>query len=227
MTLPRFIDRQSPNFNDRPAGTAPDMLVLHYTGMESAEASLARLSDPTAKVSAHYLIDEDGTLYRLVDEARRAWHAGVSHWAGETDINSCSIGIELQNPGHEFGYRAFPEAQMDVLANLCAEIMSRHAIPAGRVLGHSDVAPSRKEDPGELFDWQRLAAAGIGRLPGISGSPATMNEAEACALLTAIGYDPGAPLGIILTAFQRHYRQANITGRLDTETAGLIRALAG
>ena len=227
MTPSQIIDHQSPNFDDRPAGKDPDMLILHYTGMKTAEESLARLCDPVAKVSAHYLIDEDGALYRLVDEARRAWHAGVSHWAGETYINSCSLGIELQNPGHEFGYRAFPDAQMTALTDLCGEILARHAIPAERILGHSDVAPSRKEDPGELFDWQRLAAAGIGHLPRNPASPAKMNHQEARAALTAIGYDPGAPLADILTAFQRHYRQTKIDGQFDAGTAGLIRALAG
>jgi len=227
MKMSRIIDHPSPNFGDRPAGRNPDMLILHYTGMKTAAASLARMCDPVAKVSAHYLIDEDGTLYRLVAEASRAWHAGVSHWAGETDINSCSLGIELQNPGHEFGYRAFPDAQMAAVVELCAAILSRHTIPAERILGHSDVAPSRKEDPGELFDWRRLAEAGIGRLPGKSSSPDSMDEKEVRARLTAIGYDPGTPLGEILTAFQRHYRQSNIDGRLDAETAGLIRALAG
>ena len=202
------------------------MLILHYTGMQSAEESLARLRDPVAKVSAHYLIDEDGALYRLVDEAKRAWHAGVSHWAGETDINSCSLGIELQNPGHEFGYRAFPDAQMTVLTDLCADILSRRAIPPDRILGHSDVAPSRKEDPGELFDWRRLAEAGIGRLPTAT-APDKINDEKARAALTAIGYDPGAPFDAVLTAFQRHYRQTKIDGQLDAETTGLIRALAG
>jgi N-acetylmuramoyl-L-alanine amidase len=226
MTLPRFIDHPSPNFGDRPAGTKLDMLILHYTGMKTAEASLARMCDPAAAVSAHYLIDEDGTLYRLVDEAGRAWHAGVSHWAGESDINSCSLGIELQNPGHEFGYRDYPDAQMTALTDLCTEIMLRHAIPPERVLGHSDVAPARKEDPGELFDWTRLAAAGIGRLPKAMSTNDKMNDWEARASLTAIGYDPGALLADILTAFQRHYRQTRIDGHLDAETTGLIRALA-
>ena len=227
MTLPQIIDHPSPNFSDRPAGRNLDMLILHYTGMKTAAESLARMCDPKAAVSAHYLIDEDGTLYRLVDEARRAWHAGVSHWADETDINSCSLGIELQNPGHAFGYRAFPSAQMTVLTDLCADILSRHAIPNERILGHSDVAPSRKEDPGELFDWRHLAAAGIGRLPEKTAGADKMDDREARACLTAIGYDPGAPLAEILTAFQRHYRQTNIDGQLDAETVGLIRVLAG
>jgi len=203
------------------------MLILHYTGMKSAEASLARLCDPVAKVSAHYLIDEDGTLYRLVDEKNRAWHAGVSHWAGEEDINSCSLGIELQNPGHEFGYRAFPDVQIRVLTELCTDILSRHTIPANRIIGHSDVAPERKEDPGELFDWRRLADAGIGRLPEKADGNDATNEQEARVSLAAIGYDPGIPLNDVLTAFQRHYRQTNIDGQLDGETAGLIRSLAG
>ncbi len=226
MTLPQIIDHPSPNFGDRPAGTNLDMLILHYTGMKSAEESLARMCDPKAEVSAHYLVDEDGTLYRLVDETKRAWHAGASHWAEETDINSCSVGIELQNPGHEFGYRSFPDAQMTALTALCADILSRLAIPTERILGHSDVAPSRKEDPGELFDWRRLAEAGIGRLPAATATDYKMDDQEARALLTAIGYDPGTPLADILTAFQRHYRQTNIDGQLDTETVGLIRALA-
>ena len=226
MTLPRIIERPSPNYDDRRAGSYPDMLILHYTGMRSAEESLHRLCDPVAKVSAHYLIDEDGTIYRLVEENMRAWHAGVSHWAGETDINTCSVGIELQNPGHEFGYRAFPDAQMTVLIALCAEILSRHSIPSDRILGHSDVAPSRKEDPGELFDWQRLAAAGIGRVPDMISSVDEMDNREARSGLTAIGYDPDAALAKVVTAFQRHYRQSNTEGRLDGETAALIRALA-
>jgi N-acetylmuramoyl-L-alanine amidase len=227
MNTPQIIDHPSPNFDERHAGKNLDMLILHYTGMRTAEESLARLCDPRAKVSAHYLIDEDGTLYRLVDETKRAWHAGVSHWANETDINSCSLGIELQNPGHEFGYRDFPDAQVRALTTLCTDILSRHAVLAERILGHSDVAPSRKEDPGELFDWRGLAAAGIGRLPEKPASAHTMDDDEARASLTTIGYDPGAPLGVLLTAFQRHYRQTNIDGQLDAETAGLIRALTG
>ena len=226
MTLPQIIDHPSPNFGDRPAGTNLDTLILHYTGMKSAQESLARMCDPKARVSAHYLIDEDGTLYRLVDETKRAWHAGVSHWAEETDINSCSLGIELQNPGHEFGYRSYPNAQMTALTALCADILSRLAIPTERILGHSDVAPSRKEDPGELFDWRRLAEAGIGRLPTATATDYKMDDQEARASLTAIGYDPGAPLADILIAFQRHYRQTKFDGQLDTETVRLIRALA-
>src|SRR5579864_6043616 len=159
----RLIQRPSPNHDAR--NVPVDLLVLHYTGMKSANEALERLCDPAAKVSAHYTVDEDGTVYHHVPEARRAWHAGVSSWAGATDINACSIGIELVNPGHEFGYRDFPDAQIEALITLCHGILLRHPISSARVLGHSDVAPARKEDPGELFPWARLAKAGIGLWP--------------------------------------------------------------
>ncbi len=158
------IERPSPNHDDR-GGAAIDMLVLHYTGMKTEEGALERLCDPAAKVSAHYTIGEDGTVYAHVPEARRAWHAGVSFWAGVTNVNARSIGIELVNPGHEYGYRAFPDAQIAALIILCHGILQRHPISPTRVLAHSDVAPARKEDPGELFPWERLAKAGIGLWP--------------------------------------------------------------
>ena len=160
-----ILDKPSPNHGPRPDGGGVDMLVLHYTGMADAASALEQLTDPTAKVSAHYVINEDGAILRLVEEARRAWHAGVAAWRGQTDINDRSIGIELVNPGHEFGYRAFAEPQMAAFTALAGDILSRHAIPARNVVGHSDVAPARKNDPGELFDWQRLAATGIGLWP--------------------------------------------------------------
>jgi len=213
------IERPSPNHNARPSGTPIDILLLHYTGMETAEAALDRLCDPEAKVSAHYTIDEDGTVYRHVDEARRAWHAGKSYWAGATDVNGRSIGIELVNPGHEFGYRAFPEPQMTALIALAREIVTRHAIPPYRVLAHSDVAPDRKQDPGELFDWERLAEAGIGLWP--TTSAATNRDANA--LLKRFGYNPDAD-GVV-AAFQRHYRPARIDGIVDEETLGRLGAL--
>lgn len=156
-----MIERPSPNFGERAGGVNPSLVILHYTGMRTAEEALARMCDPAAEVSAHYCIDEDGTLYRLVPEDKRAWHAGVSIWKGETDINSHSIGIELVNPGHEWGYRPFTEAQYEALIPLLQDIMARYGIPPANVLGHSDVAPGRKTDPGELFDWARLAAAGV------------------------------------------------------------------
>ena len=214
-----MIERPSPNHNARPANTPIDILLLHYTGMETAEAALDQLCNPEAQVSAHYTVDEDGTIYRHVDEERRAWHAGKSYWAGDTDVNGRSIGIEIVNPGHEFGYRPFPEAQMAALIPLAKEIVARHAIPAHRVLAHSDVAPNRKQDPGELFDWPRLAEAGIGLWPE-RPAPA---EGDAAAMLTRFGYDPGSS-GVI-AAFQRHFRPANVDGVVDAETLARLNAL--
>lgn len=212
----------SPNFDDR-GGASIDMLVLHYTGMESGEAALARLLDPMAEVSAHYLIDEAGCIARLVEEDRRAWHAGRSFWRGSTDINARSVGIELVNPGHEFGYRPFPPAQMAALIELAADILARHPIPARNIVGHSDVAPRRKLDPGELFDWRRLANEGIGIWPGKT-KPAD-SDGEVLGLLAEIGYETVDPAAT-LRAFQRRFRPARIDGRLDAATARLIRAVA-
>jgi N-acetylmuramoyl-L-alanine amidase len=195
------------------------MLVLHYTGMKSAKAALDRLCDPAAKVSAHYTIDEDGTVYAHVPEARRAWHAGVGHWAGVSDINARSIGIELVNPGHEFGYRDFAEEQIASLTTLCHSILMRHPIPSARVLGHSDVAPARKEDPGELFPWAQLAKAGIGLWP----NPIASNLGPDA--LTRYGYDPDAPQDKAIMAFQRHFRPEKLDGLWDSECAGLLTSL--
>ena len=223
------IERPSPNHNARPEGQAVDILLLHYTGMESAEAALARMCDPAAEVSAHYCIDEDGALHVLVPEARRAWHAGRALWAGASDINGRSIGIELVNPGHEFGYRPFPEPQMARLVALAEEILERHPIPPERVLGHSDVAPLRKEDPGELFDWARLAAAGIGLWPEDPPPLAEVpSEAEIRAALARFGYGYlEEDLPAVLRAFQRHFRPSAVTGEADAETAARLFALAG
>ncbi|HEV8013933.1 MAG TPA: N-acetylmuramoyl-L-alanine amidase [Stellaceae bacterium] len=223
-----LVDRPSPNFNER-AGFV-DMLILHYTGMRTAQEALDRLCDPAAKVSAHYLIDEDGTVTRLVAEQHRAWHAGVSSWRGRTEINGASIGIELANPGHEFGYRPFPDAQMAALEELAQGILARHPIPPRHVLGHSDVAPLRKEDPGELFDWPRLARAGIGFWPDFTARGAMPSDGAGIeALLTAIGYGwlPEAHnSGKVITAFQRHYRPERCDGALDPETCRRIAILA-
>ena len=211
----------SPNHDER--GAPIDMLLLHYTGMKSASEALARLCDPAAKVSAHYTIDEDGTVYVHVPEARRAWHAGVANWAGETDINARSIGIELVNPGHEFGYREFAAAQIGSLMTLCHSILLRHPIPSSRVLGHSDVAPARKDDPGELFPWGRLAKAGIGLWPdAVASEPSSPLGADA---LTRFGYDPDAPRDKVITAFQRHFRPKKLDGQWDGECAGLLASL--
>src|SRR4051794_13840859 len=152
----------SPNHGDRNKGRQPDMIVLHYTGMPDVEGALARLCSAGTEVSAHYVVFEDGRIVQCVPEARRAWHAGESMWAGKNDINSSSIGIEIINPGHQWGYADFPEPQIAAVIALCRDIVGRHAISAPRVLGHSDVAPARKQDPGEKFPWARLAAAGVG-----------------------------------------------------------------
>lgn len=219
-----MIERASPNHEPRRGGARPDMIVLHYTDMASARDALARLCDPLAKVSAHYLIDEDGTLYRLVAEDRRAFHAGVSYWGGERDINSRSIGIELQNPGHTLGYRAFPPAQIDALIGLIGDVRARNAVPDAHILGHSDVAPDRKRDPGELFPWARLARAGIGLWP----EPAPAAPDALAGLLSEVGYDPAAERRV--AAFQRRFRPDRVDNRPDGETAalaaGYLRALA-
>jgi N-acetylmuramoyl-L-alanine amidase len=210
---------RSPNFNARPEGTPIDMLVIHYTGMQSAEAALARMCDPAAEVSAHYMIDEEGRVFPLVDEENRAWHAGASFWRGESGVNSRSIGIELVNPGHEFGYRPFPEAQMAALIELAKDILSRWPIPSRNVVGHSDIAPRRKQDPGELFDWRRLAEAGIGLWPEPGKA-----EGDAAKLLTAYGYET-EDLAASLTAFQRHFRPSLCDGVADAETLSLLDAV--
>jgi N-acetylmuramoyl-L-alanine amidase len=226
-----FLERPSPNHRQRGEPPRIDMLVLHYTGMATAAAALERLCDPATKVSAHYVVDEDGTTWRLVPEAQRAFHAGRSCWAGETDLNFVSIGVEIANPGHEWGYRSFPEAQMAAVEDLCRDILLRHPIPPHRVVGHSDIAPERKTDPGELFDWPRLARAGIGVWPVPSGSPAAWptDSAQALADLRAIGYGtPPASARSVIAAFQRRFRPARCNGVLDRGTVvriGEVRAV--
>jgi N-acetylmuramoyl-L-alanine amidase len=222
--------RWSPNVDDRPAGCAVDTLILHYTGMPSAAAAIDRLCDPTAAVSAHYLIDEDGTIIQLVPEARRAWHAGASAWAGRTRLNDCSIGIELVNPGHEWGYRPFTDAQYAALVTLCRVMLERWPIPPERVLGHSDVAPERKQDPGELFDWARLATAGIGLWPTTGdGRPRPPGRLQA--ELARFGYavpQSGRldhPTRTVISAFQRHFRPARVDGIPDRATLGRLDGL--
>jgi N-acetylmuramoyl-L-alanine amidase len=202
------------------------MLVLHYTGMESAEAALERLSDPAARVSAHWVVDEDGSVIAMVPEAERAWHAGVSFWQGREGLNDVAIGIELVNPGHELGYRPFPEPQMRACIELCRGILARWPIPPRRVLAHSDIAPLRKEDPGELLDWRRLAAAGIGLWP----DPADPGDVDLVQALTTFGYGPPADashLAAIVTAFQRHFRPERVDGIADDETRARLAGLLG
>lgn len=221
---------RSPNFEPRKEGAVPSMVILHYTGMKDGASAISRLCDPQSKVSAHYVIEEDGTVFPLVDETMRAWHAGKSFWRGILDINSHSIGIEIVNPGHEFGYRPFPDVQMRAVLTLCQAIKERYKLPATAFLGHSDIAPMRKEDPGELFNWKMLAVHGIGVWPEFleqDNYPLTLVDAEK--LLSKIGYETGideAGLRGALRAFQRRFVQNKVTGDLDNETAKTIRAVA-
>ncbi|MCH2276925.1 N-acetylmuramoyl-L-alanine amidase [Thalassospira sp.] len=226
----RIIARPSPNCGDRPGDAKGDrkvdILVLHYTGMQSGAAALDRLCDPAASVSSHYLVEEDGTIFQLVDEDKRAWHAGRGQWQECNDVNSGSIGIEIVNPGHEFGYRAFPDIQIDAVITLCRDILTRHDIRPDRIIAHSDMAPDRKEDPGELFPWDRLAANGI----GLWASAEPTKDDDACtetefdAMLDRLGYGPNDTLKRRI-AFQRHWRPSDISGKLDGECAAILRSL--
>ena len=214
-----FRDTPSPNFNDRTCPLA--CIVLHYTGMETGAAALERMCDPQAQVSAHYMVEEDGAVCRLVDESRRAWHAGVSYWRGERDLNSASIGIEIVNGGHDFGLPGFPAVQIDAVSALVRDIMGRHVIAPREVIGHSDIAPGRKIDPGEKFPWTQLAEAGCAL-----ALPQTRVAGEPDALLERIGYglEPGLPA--VIEAFQRRWRPGRVDGQLDDETRDLIGRVA-
>jgi N-acetylmuramoyl-L-alanine amidase len=227
-------ERLSPNHDERPADEPVDILVLHYTGMQTGEAAIARLCDPESRVSSHYVVEEDGTVWRLVPEERRAWHAGISFWRGHQGLNGRSVGVEIVNPGHEWGYRPFPSVQMDAVRDLAAGIIARHPIAARNVVAHSDIAPDRKQDPGELFDWPWLAAAGIGMWPQFPEAPLDhpVDHAALAADLSGIGY-PVPPEGAgeeafatLVRAFQRRWRPAAVTGRADAETAVRASVLA-
>ena len=200
------------------------MLVLHYTGMRTGAEAIARLRDPAAKVSSHYVVEEDGTVFRLVPEARRAFHAGISHWRGHSGLNARSVGIEIVNPGHEWGYRDFPALQMAAVCDLCLGILARHPIPARNVVAHSDVAPDRKEDPGELFDWEGLARNGVGLWPGPDPSPP--GQDAVLTLLRGIGYRDDLPLPVLVTAFQRHWLPGRADGIADDATRARLAAVA-
>ncbi len=208
--------RPSPNFNDRKS--AITTLILHYTGMESGEAAIERLCDPEAGVSAHYVVEEDGSILQLVAETKRAWHAGVGSWRGQTDMNSASIGIEIVNGGHDFGLPGYPETQIKAVIALCQDILARHDIALPGVIGHSDMAPDRKTDPGEHFPWEWLAGEGIGLWPSESAAHAV--DVEPVAALEEIGYGVGEGelSEALIAAFQRRFRPSQVDCVLDAET---------
>lgn len=231
----------SPNFGERAFGVMPRLLILHYTGMKSCAKAIDWLSRPESEVSAHYAIDIDGTITQLVAEDKRAWHAGASYWAGITDVNSASIGIEIHNPGHDAGYPEFPANQMTAVRDLCQDICTRNAIPATGVLAHSDIAPARKMDPGEKFDWKGLAQSGIGiwvepepLSPLIGAVSDAIGEVEIANAQRTL-YDIGYGIAItgrndkasrtVVTAFQRRYRPARIDGLIDASTMLTARKL--
>lgn len=231
----------SPNAEARRDGRQPTILLLHYTGVPTCANAVDWLSRPESGVSSHYVIDESGRVIQMVRESMRAWHAGLSRWAGETDINSASIGIEIHNPGHDGGYPDFPEAQMQAVEALCRDIVTRRGIRPERVLAHSDVAPVRKKDPGEKFDWARLAGAGIGHW--VEPEPIARSDrgigmgyggalvAEVQSMLARYGYDVEATgdfeekTAFVVTAFQRHFRPARADGRLDQSTITTLERL--
>jgi N-acetylmuramoyl-L-alanine amidase len=230
----------SPNHGERKDGKRPDALVLHYTGMRDAASALHQLCNPAAQVSSHYFFFEDGRILQLVPEERRAWHAGAGAWQGETDMNSASVGIEIVNPGHEFGYAPFPAEQIAAVTALCRDIVARWRIRPDRVIAHSDMAPTRKRDPGELFPWAELARAGVGRwvepLPIGSGRFFQRGEEgppiEALQAMFALYGYPVAVTGVfdelteqVVTAFQRHFRPERVDGVADRSTIETLRAL--
>ncbi|MEL7706229.1 N-acetylmuramoyl-L-alanine amidase [Citromicrobium bathyomarinum] len=214
-------ERLSPNYDERNAPVS--MVVLHYTEMEGADAAIKRLTDPEAKVSAHYIISEAGEVTRLVPEEKRAWHAGVSYWRGETDVNTVSVGIELDHPGHAYGYREFADAQIAALVPLLARIVERYDIPRANVVGHSDVAPQRKTDPGELFPWARIAKLGL-CLPRPTklelGDPFD-NDGAFYLALERFGYDISDGPKVV-EAFQRRWRPELIDGVIDGEIRAIL-----
>jgi N-acetylmuramoyl-L-alanine amidase len=233
VKTPNYFLRFSPNHNARPYDPV-SLIVLHYTGMQSGAEALEWLCNPESKVSAHYLVEEDGAIFQLVEEDRRAWHAGVGYWQGVRNINDISIGIEMVNRGHAWGYTPFPEIQVQAVMGLCHDIMARHELPAQNVIGHSDIAPTRKQDPGELFPWEKCAKEGIGIWHDVAAGsippapqPITAQELDA---LAQIGYeiieDDPTHLHAVITAFQRHFRPHLLNGKWDTECSAIILNLA-
>lgn len=225
-----IIDHPSPNVSDRNGGAKPSILVLHYTAMASAQEALDRLCDPAAQVSSHYLVGADGTIWRLVDESKKAWHAGLSFWRGQRDINVPSVGIEIDNDGTS----PFPAVQMEAVQKLCRAIMMRHGIKPQNVIAHSDIAPGRKPDPGWLFDWKGLAANGVGVVPAPTAqdysASASWSNNDARAAMTRYGWTTDVAFGVAMEAFQRHFHQevagtANV-GKLNPESAARLAWLA-
>ncbi|WP_299327687.1 N-acetylmuramoyl-L-alanine amidase [Parasphingopyxis sp.] len=215
-----IVETPSPNFNDRELPVS--MIVMHYTGMVDAASAIRRLTMAGSGVSSHYLVNEDGTVLRMVDEGKRAWHAGVSYWRGITDVNSASIGIEIVNPGHEYGYRPFPDDQVAAVVRLTHEIRKRHDIPRANVVGHSDVAPARKQDPGELFPWEKLARLGdaLARPENATTDPGWTDSAFLVAL-ERFGYDIEDKLAAVV-AFQRRFRPELIDGTIDGQSRAIL-----
>ncbi|MDO6413249.1 N-acetylmuramoyl-L-alanine amidase [Sphingomonas sp. BIUV-7] len=221
--MPQIIDCPSPNFDERKLPLS--ILVLHYTGMQDAASAIARLTDAAAKVSSHYIIAEDGQILRLVEESKRAWHAGRSHWRGIDDVNSASIGIEIVNPGHEFGYRPFTEAQYEALLPLMHDICGRYGITRGNIVGHSDIAPTRKEDPGELFDWERLAKVRLALPRPVKYlTDPHWSEGGFLLALERFGYEV-IDGSAAVRAFQRRYRPERIDGEIDGQTRAILLSL--
>lgn len=216
----KILNTPSPHFNER--ASSVDSIIIHYTDMPSAADALAWLCNPASNVSAHYMIDEQGQLYHLVNEDKRAWHAGESYWQGCTDMNSCSVGIELANTGHSFGHTPFPEAQIEVLLRVCEKISKEWGIPASRVLGHSDIAPQRKQDPGHLFPWETLAREGLGLWPESVNH--VLEPERTIESLGTIGFETLSPTHALL-AFQRHFQPHKIDGQADNETFRLLQGL--
>lgn len=216
-----FQDCPSPNFNKRPSSRNPELIIIHYTGMQPAGDALSKLCNPDAAVSAHYLIEKNGSIYRLVEDKNRAWHAGLSYWQGERDINGISLGIELDNGGHDFALPSYPAKQIEALLSLLSELSQKYHISPERIIGHSDIAPSRKIDPGEHFPWEILHKYGFGLWPGdlpVRDEPQSIPQVQE--ILEEIGYDcPQTnildPLTVaVIQAFQRHFTPAEITGTI-------------
>ncbi|QTD57663.1 N-acetylmuramoyl-L-alanine amidase [Parasphingorhabdus cellanae] len=213
----------SPNFDERKLPIS--ILVMHYTGMKDAASAINWLANPDAKVSAHYVVTEDGQVVNMVKEEKRAWHAGRGYWRGIEDVNSASIGIEIVNPGHEWGYVSFPEEQMDAVTRLAHDIVKRHDIVPSNVIGHSDLAPARKQDPGELFDWDRLARHGIAlKKPSLNRGEPPWTDSGFMLALERFGYDITTEKDAVV-AFQRRFRPKNIDGVIDGECRTLLLSL--